>query len=94
MELEEQLGASVWLALLQNLESCCAAVAQIKDMASTNAETEELATRLEKEFEATCKSDDVQQLWITMMMDLLLKVMGSIVNGQPNLPEPSLADQE
>ena len=94
MELEEELGDSVWLALLQNQLSCWAAVAQIKDMASTNAETEELATRLEKEFEAACKSDDVQQLWITMKMDLLLKVMVSIVNGQPSLPEPSSADQE
>ena len=42
MELEEQLGVSVWLALLQNQVSCLVALPQIEDMASTNAETEEL----------------------------------------------------
>ena len=44
-----------------------------------------VATRLEKEFEATYKSDDVQQLWIAMLIDIALRVIRGIVNGQPNL---------
>ena len=67
---------------------------KIEDIASTYAEKKELATRLIMGFETTCKSDDVQKLWIATLMDILLKVMGSIVNGQPNIPEPSSADQE
>ena len=42
MELEEQLGASVWLALLQNQVSFLVSLPQVEDMASTNAEAEEL----------------------------------------------------